>query len=154
MKNITIKQAIIGLILAVTALIGGNQVMDNLGSFTFKSPTLLNATTTTATSEAIDIEGASKVTLFLQDTSLNMGTSTYTFQVSVDGTNFVTYNRLIDNVTNTNSQNLTRVATKVFTSAGTAIYDMDIEQSAYKSLKVINTIEGNATSTVKSLIQY
>lgn len=154
-KPINFKQAIIAVLITIVGLLGGNVVMDNLGeAYVTDARTIFSDVTSTITSDPIDIDGAGKVTVFLQETSTNMGTSTYTFQVSVDGTNYVTYNKLIDNVANSISQNITRVASKQFQSAGTALYDLDLSSGGYKHMKVINTIEGDATSTVKILVNY
>lgn len=94
------------------------------------------ATTTSATSTDITayfasdgrkdngyflIAGAEEVTVYFQrgDTTGqgNIGTSTFFIQASPDGTNWYDYNKLIDNVTNANSQNLTRVGSVIFSAA-------------------------------------
>ena len=72
------------------------------------------------------IAGAEKVTFLFQrgDTSGqgNTGTSTFTIQVSKDGTNWISYKKLIVNLTNANSTNLTRVSDVVLTaSTNTAV---------------------------------
>ncbi len=121
--------------------------------------TLLNAVSATTTSNAIDIEGAKRVTLVFSVsgvTGTGLATSTFTFETSLDGTNFVTYNKMIDNVTNTNAQNVTRVANQVMDTNGNDFLSMDLQNDIFKFLRVKDTITGTTTSsvTVKALIDY
>ncbi len=108
--------------------------------------TFLNATTTSATStDSADfsvsgralITGARKVTLYFQRGDVsgtgNIGTSTFAVDVSRDGTTWFSYNKLIDNVTNANSAQLTRVSSVVLsastnlnTATATKMYSMDL----------------------------
>jgi hypothetical protein len=121
--------------------------------------TLLNGVSASTTSDTIEIAGASKLTLGLTVGNLaasGKATSTFTILVSVDGTNYATYNKLIDNVTNTNAQNLTRVGSKAIDSNTTSIISVDLSNDIFKNLKVVDTITGTTTSvvTVKALLGY
>ncbi len=94
-------------------------------------PTVINAATITTTSSAQLVAGAKGVGIEFYSTAVG-GTQDragkITITVSMDGgTTFRDYNMLIDNVTNTNEQNLTRVAEKGLTagSAQSAILWMD-----------------------------
>jgi hypothetical protein len=128
----------------------------------FKTPTVLNAVTSTTTSSAIDIKGAKKVTLFLTTNIPTSGKATTTFSVTVSGDNttYTTYNKLIDNVANTNAQNVTRVASKAYDATTTAsIISLDLNNDTFSSFKVSATQTygtGGVLSgaTVKSLIEY
>lgn len=97
------------------------------------------ATTTTATSTDIIpffdtngkydagyfvVAGAKKISVFFGRggaTNPNLGSTVYKIQVSPDGSTWVDYNKLIDNVTNTNAQTLTRVASKSISAATSTI---------------------------------
>ncbi len=50
------------------------------------------------------------------------GNGVFTVEVSNDGTNWVAYNRLTDNLTNTNAQTDTRVASSTLSSNTSKIY--------------------------------
>lgn len=71
---------------------------------------LLDTITADATSAAHDVSMRHKLSVeaFLDNA---LGSATIGFQVSNDGTNFITYNRIDSNVTDSNTQNDTRVAT-------------------------------------------
>jgi hypothetical protein len=120
---------------------------------------VLTAVSATTTSSAIDITGARKATLSLvlaNVTGTGLATSSFAVTVSADGKNYVTYNKLIDNLANSNAQNLTRVASKALDSNGTAIVSLDLEHDALKFMKVTSTITGTTTASVTAtaLIDY
>lgn len=159
MKPISLKQGIIGLLLAVVAMLGGNQVVQNLGGVDFtETKTILNAVSSTATS-SIDIEGAKRVTLGFNVANVygaGYATSTFTVQTSIDGVNYIASNKLIDNLTNTNGQTLTRVASQAMGANGSDFLSLDLEHDTFKYLRVVDTITGTTTSvvTVKALVTY
>ena len=81
-----------------------------------KEITLLNSITSTAAinySNAEDVSGFSSIALRLSGTAIDTDASaTFTVEVSDDASSWVAYNLLIDNVTNANTQTITRVASK------------------------------------------
>ncbi len=82
----------------------------------------ISDTVGTSSQKVIECAGAKGISLSM--TAKDIGTSramTLTIDVSNDGENYVAYNMLIDNVTNTNAQALTRVASKVRNANGTDI---------------------------------
>ncbi len=120
-----------------------------------KTPTLyipLNAVTATTTSEPINIENAEKATLEFTRANHSAGSSAFAVTVSVDGVNYVTYNKLIDNVTNTNAQTLTRVASASLASDTSKHYSMDLTQDAFRWMKVTVTETTDGTHTCKALV--
>ncbi len=127
-------------------------------------PTLISAVTITTTSivqliagaRAVGLEFFSSLVGATQDRAGNIKIT-----VSNDGgTNFRAYNMLIDNVTNSNGQTLTRVASKGLTagSAQSAIVWMTPETLAgITHIKVVftRTTTGTAgTFTAKAVICY
>jgi|GEM_PF-1617935 len=129
------------------------------GSLNSNVFTLLNGVSASTTSDSIEIAGASKLTLGLKVSNLGASgkaTSTFTVLVSVDGINYATFNKLLDNVTNTNAQNLTRIGSKAIDSNTTSIISVDLSNDIFKNLKVVDTITGTTTSivTVKALLGY
>lgn len=123
---------------------------------------LISASTATTTSSAIGIKNAKKVTLFLSTDIPVAGYATTTFAVTVseDGSTWTTYNRLIDNVANTSSQNLTRVASKAYDATSTAaIVSLDLADMGFNYFKVsatqiFRTGGRLGGATVKSLIEF
>jgi len=114
-------------------------------SGTFEVYDFFNATTTSATSTNVsnggylNVTGAKKVTFYFGRTGYlgNAGTSTFTVQTALTNsgtsTDWITYNKLIDNVTNSNSGTLTRVGSvslsgsaNIGVATGTKMYSMDL----------------------------
>lgn len=71
----------------------------------------------TATTQAISLQGARACTLWAS-ASFHVDLVLIRAQVSSDGIVWGNYNKLISNVTNTNSQNLTRVLNLPFSADG------------------------------------
>ena len=125
-------------------------------------PTVIDAVTDTATSSAqlvagvrgIGIEFYSAAVEGTQDRAGNIKIT-----VSMDGgTTFRDYNMLIDNVVNTNVQNLTRVASKELTGVSSAILWMTPETlSGITNIKAVftrTTAGTNGTFTCNLVITY
>ena len=122
-----------------------------------KTPTLykvLDAVTATTESEPVNIENAEKVTLEFTRTNHGSGSTSFAVAVSVDGVTYVTFNKLIDNVVNTNAQNLTRVAAVSLASNTSKHYSMDLSQDAFRWMKVTATETTDGTHTCKALVTY
>jgi len=125
-------------------------------------PTVIDAVTDTATSSAQLVAGAKGVGIEFYSTAVG-GTQdragNITITVSMDGgTTFRDYNMLIDNVVNTNVQNLTRVASKELTGVSSAILWMTPETlSGITHIKAVftrTTAGTNGTFTCNLVITY
>lgn len=122
-----------------------------------KTPRLfvpLNAVTATTTSDPFDIENADKVTFEFTRANHSAGSSAFAVEVSVDGVNWVTFNKLIDNVTNTNAQNLTRVASASLASNTSKHYSMDLASDSFRLARVTVTETTDGTHTCKAHVLY
>lgn len=102
-------------------------------SKTFK---FLDAVTATTTSEPVNIEGCLKMTLQFIRANHSAGSSAFSVQVSQDGVNYVTYNKLIDNVVNAIAEGEVRVASSSLASNTSKMYSMDLSKDTYKWMKV------------------
>lgn len=120
---------------------------------TYEVVTALNAVDATTTSGAIQIQGAKRITWYFQRTNHSSGSSTFSVDVSVDGTNFVDYNKLISNATNTNAQTLTRVASVALASNTASIVSMDLEHDTFYSMKVTATEDTDGNHTAIAIIE-
>lgn len=121
-----------------------------------KRPELLNiidAVTATTVAEPINIEDAEKVTFVLTRANHSAGSSTLSVEVSLDKINWVTFNKLISNATNTNAQTKTRVASLALAANGSATVAMDLENDIFRWARVTVTEATDGTHTVKALIQ-
>ncbi len=104
--------------------------------------------------------GAKAIALiFTEAGTVNNRSGVLSVYVSVDGTNFYLYNMLIDNAANSNSQTLTRVASKTRAAAGTDVLFFDPETvGAITHFKVQIDITDGASPTgnftVKTTVQY
>lgn len=115
--------------------------------------TPINASAADYTTDPISIEGAKKVTMMITRASHSSGSSAVSVDVSLDGTTFVDYKKLIDNVANTNSQTITRVASKTLSANGSDFVSMDLEYDSFKSMKITNDITTDGNTTVKLIIE-
>lgn len=121
-----------------------------------KRPELLvpiNAVTATTVAEPINIEDAEKVTFVLTRENHSAGSSALSVEVSLDKINWVTFNKLISNATNTNAQTKTRVASVSLAANGSATVAMDLENDIFRWARVTVTETTDGTHTVKALIQ-
>lgn len=114
---------------------------------------VLNAVTATTVSDPVNIENAKRITHFFTRANHASGSSAFSVEVSIDGINYVTFNKLIDNVTNTNAQNKTRVASASLASDSTKTYAMDLENDTYRWMRVTATETTDGTHTAKALIE-
>jgi hypothetical protein len=121
-------------------------------NFTFLSATTTNATSTTDSTQAkgFVIAGAKSVDIFLTHggaATTSLATSTFSVQVSTDGSTWYNYNKLIPNTTNTNAQSLTRVSSSSIEGAtSTLVFALDLIHDSFYSMRCI-VLEGGAEGT-------
>lgn len=84
-----------------------------------RKTTLLNAITATATSSAVGVDNADRLSVMILSSGITSGNGVFTVEVSNDDTNWATYNRITSNVTNTNAQTDTRVASVTLSTNST-----------------------------------
>lgn len=96
--------------------------------------------TVTTISKIMSIDGCNKIGIQFIRANHTAGSSTFIFEVSNDGINFVTYNKLIDNVVNTNAQQLTRVGSVVLSSNTSKVYGVDLTGETYRFGRITCTI--------------
>ena len=121
-----------------------------------KRPTLvkvLDEVTATTTSDAVDIEGASRISLLFKRADHSSGNTVFTVLVSIDDIDYITFNKLVDNLANTNGQQLTRVASVTLSSATQKLYAMDLQHSHYRYMKIVATETTDGTHTAKAYIE-
>jgi hypothetical protein len=111
---------------------------------TIKKIVALDGVTATTTSGKIFVGGAKRVGVLLRRADHTSGNTAFTIKGSMDyeeaSPTMTALNVWIDNVTNTNAQNLTRVAGKTLSANGDAFLWLD-------SNCIINYVEITATET-------
>lgn len=101
--------------------------------------TVLNAVTAAQTTSGIvAVADYSKISLQFIATGISSGNGIFQVQVSNDGTNWVYYNRLTSNLTNTNGQTDTRVASVTLSANGSSVAFFP-ENDTMQYIRVINT---------------
>lgn len=115
--------------------------------------TALNAVTETTESKAIAVNGAKNITLAMTRADHTSGSSAFSVTGTVDGTTYVTLNKLITNVTNTNAQTKVRDSSVTLSSDGSELASIDVEDLALLAIKVKVTETTDGTHTAKVLIQ-
>lgn len=114
----------------------------------------LDAVTATTTSDPISLEGLLKLSFQFIRADHSAGSSVFAVEVSNDGINYVTFNKLIDNVTNSISQMLTRVASVTLSSNTSKVYSMDLQHDTYKWARVTVTETTDGTHSAIAQAQY
>lgn len=108
---------------------------------------LLNAVRVTTTSEVFDVSRFTKVGLQVSGKLITSGNGVFTVTGTIDGVNFVGINTLVDNVTNTNVQQFTRVSSKTISANGSALLWIDAPVTAIK-VTVTQTTDGEYSASV------
>ena len=133
---------------------------DRYETFTFFSATTTNATSTADGTGNIgmDIKGAKGLTFYFSRAfdGGNAGTSTFNVEISPDeGVTWIGYNKLISNVTNTNAQMPTRVASVAIVAAtSTTMAAMDLQTDAFSRVRCV-VVEGtDGAHTCKASVRY
>jgi len=109
----------------------------------------LDAVTVDTNGDAVNIEGYKRVGIQLQCASHVSGNGVFTFEGTIDGTNWVALNMIIDNVANATANNPTRVASKTLNTNTTILVWLD-EFLALKAIRVVVdvTTDGAYSATV------
>ena len=125
-----------------------------------RTPKLVNALNVTATtiSSPIDIREAKKVTLLFTRSNHGSGNTVFTVDGSIDSDSttgvFEPLNILIDNVTNTNAQTLTRVASCTLAANDSKMYALDLDNFGFTFIKITATETTDGTHIAKVLVEY
>lgn len=148
----------LGFILAAGLVVYGATTTDesqrSLGTYDdYKHYTLINADTANATSSGLPIWAAERIEVYFTRNagSASEATSTFEIEVSPDGTNWYDYNKLVSNVTNSNSQELTRVETTTIIGAtSTTVVALDLQHDTFEELRCVAIVgnDGNNTCEV------
>ncbi len=116
--------------------------------------TALDAVTATTTSSAIDVTDARKITFLLTRADSGSGSSDFSVSGSIDGSTYVPLNSMIEDITNTNAQNYTRVASVTLSADGSKIASLDLNMNGFTYIKITVTETTDGTHSAKALIQY
>lgn len=118
----------------------------------------LNAVTVDTTSAPIDVSMRTKMSLQFVASAISAGNGVFTVEVTnsqdADGlpTNWVVYNRLTTNVTNTNGQNDTRVASVTLSSNTSSIVFFPLgDYFRYMRVKVDLTTDGAYSAILETI---
>ena len=115
---------------------------------------IIDAKAVTTVSDPISLEGVVRATLQFIRADHTSGSGAFSVEVSNDGANWVTFNKLIDNLANTNAQTNTRVASSTLASNTSKIYTLDLLQECYKWMRVTVTRTTDGTHSVIGALQY
>jgi hypothetical protein len=114
---------------------------------------LLAAVTQTTTSESVNVETASRITLAFTRANHSAGSSAFKIQVSVDVSTYVDFNSLIRDQNDTNAESEARVTTITLSSDTTVIASMDMEYHNFKWIRAVVTETTDGTHTAVALIE-
>jgi hypothetical protein len=114
---------------------------------TTQTKTLLNAVTATTTSASFPIGPFGKTSIQFTCANHTAGNGVFTVDVSNDGVSWVAYNKLTTNVTNTNAQTDTRVASVTLSSNTSSVVSIP-ESFAFIRATVTVTTDGTYSATI------
>lgn len=121
----------------------------------------INAVTATTVGEQISIQDAERVSFVFKRSNHSSGSTAFTVSVSADGldvaagdSTWVAYAKLIDNVTNSNAQTLTRVSTSTLSSNTSVTLSMDLTADAFTKIRVTATETTDGTHDAWVIIKY
>lgn len=115
----------------------------------------IDGATATTSSTWIPVTHANKVSFIFKRSNHSSGNTAFSVSVSADAVdaNAITYAKLIDNLTNTNGQNLTRISSKTLAANGLALVSMSPEDIVgYIKVTATETTDGTHDAWV--IIQY
>ncbi len=113
---------------------------------------VLDGVVVDTTSAAQDVSMRSKMSLQFTCADHGSGNGVFTVEVSNDGTNWVAYNRLTTNATNTNGQTDTRVASITLSSNTSSIVFFPVgDYFRYLRVLVDLTTDGTYTATLQTI---
>lgn len=111
---------------------------------------LLNAVTATTTTSGYPVDNAGRLSLQFIAANITSGSAVFTVDVSNDASNWVAYNRMTTNVTNTNAQTDTRVASIVMnTNAGSMVFIP--AGDTFNFFRVTTTLNNNVGGTYSAI---
>lgn len=103
-------------------------------------------------SNTIDLSLRKKYSIQFTAATVTSGNGVFKVYVSNDGTNWVQYNRLTDNLTNTNVQTDTRVASVTLNANGNKMYFFPVgDHFRYLGVSLAVTTDGAYTATISSI---
>lgn len=103
-------------------------------------------TTSTTSAGFSPTLGNAPMTLQFVASGITSGNGVFTVEVSNDGVNWVAYNKLTTNVTNTNGQTDTRVASVTLSSNTSSVVSLP-ENFAFYRVKVVASVDGTYSAT-------
>ena len=86
-----------------------------------KEVTLLDAVTATTTSNPVNVEGYRRIGFQFKRANHSSGSSAFSVEGTINGTDWTALNLMVSNATNTNAQTRTRVASVSLAANGTAL---------------------------------
>ena len=119
--------------------------------------TLLHAVGTTGsphTSKAIRVAGARRISFAFSRANHSSGSSVFEVEVSLDGSTYVTFNKLVQNVANTNTQEITRASSVTLSSDTTELWSMDLTYDCPLYVRVKATVNTDGDATAKMVVEY
>lgn len=128
---------------------------------TWRVFTPINAVTATTTTTDIVIAGAKKITWVFTRADHTSGNTVYSVDVSLDGTTYIDFNMLVQNLArdagigNTGVDiGTTAVASVTLSSNTSETFSMDLEHGSYFSMSVTATETTDGTHTATCLIEF
>ena len=110
----------------------------NIFMINFIEKTLLDAVTATTTSAAVSVEGLRRIGFQFKRAAHSSGSTAFTVEGTINGTDWTALSVIVSNATNTNAQTRTRVASVSLASDTTALAWLE-DLVVLKAIRVVAT---------------
>lgn len=115
---------------------------------------LLDGVTVDTTSDEVVVVGAKRATFWFERSNHGSGSSTFTIEGTIDGTNWETLNFIIEHNTNTNAQDYVRAASVALSSNDTALAFLDLAHMGLYQIRVKVDETTDGTHDARALIEF
>lgn len=115
---------------------------------------LLPAVTADATSNEVVVTGAKRISFWFKRSNHSSGSSAFTVEGTIDGTNWVTLNFIIEHNTNTNAQDYVRAASVTLSSDTDALAFLDLAHMGLYQIRVKVDETTDGTHDARALIEF
>lgn len=102
-----------------------------------------------STSSAVSIAGAKKAQVYLSyanPVGSGLGTTSFSIEVSPNGSDWYNYNKLIVNASNTSATDITRDDIIVMSATTSAIYAIDLTNDTFRDVRCIAGMQSTTTT--------
>lgn len=114
-----------------------------------KTNAINNSSEASITSGSISVQGAKSIKFIFERSNHSAGSHDFSVEASADGVNWIPFKMLIDNASNNNTENLTRIETKSLSANGTDFVSVaSCDKFEFFRVKATRNTDGDCSAWV------